>query len=493
MTSSNIKRSALEGKGFLFLAGILFLIAIGIVVGRFLFPTVTIDYYTLGLSAKEEKRYGEAYYYLTKAIETEPSFTEAYIELSEILVLKGRKEEAVSLLTTGVNFAESPSIIRDSLIPLLFEAKAYEDQEQNLLALLANDSLSDNNAEYTYLLGVSYLREMKLDEAQASFKQVIDHYQGTPSYYKAGLELTLFSIEDKATRNAMLVIAKDAASPVIGDAAEIEDKLAKAAQADEKNDEGQKWGWFGVLMLEQDRCELSEEYFLKGIEEGDRFGIHAGIHGYYGECLYRIKRYSEAISQSEIALSADPLLISSWETKAKACVANNDSNCIDASYSKLITVDSANTAYYIEYASALLKSEKTVEALEIYEKAFLVADDSQKRLFAENVLYLMFSLENSYENAQIYISALDTTSSEYYDYTGWMMYLNSGPGKENIEQSLIIDAYNASANYHYAELLFDEGQRNAALEYAYRSIDYDIYGSVSTKANNIIKKIENKT
>ena len=481
-----------EGKGFLFLAGVLLLVAIGIVVGRLLFPAVILDYYTLGVEAKQNSKYGEAYYYLNKAIETDPPFADAYTALAEILTVKGRAIEAIPLLERGLDVVSTPSALRKSLMPLYLSDKEYSKQQENLLALLADTSDSREKAEYTYSLGIAYLRALKLSEARDSFKQVIDKYSGTEWYYRAGLELSLFSIEEETTRNAMLAIAKDPLSPVIAEATKIEDKLAKAQQAEERSDEGQMWGWYGVLMLEQDRCELSEDYFLNGIEEGDKFGIHAGIHGYYGECLRRLGRNSEALTQVDTALSADPLLMSAWETKAATCNVLENTTCADEAYAKLTTVDPTNTDYLNDYSSYLLQHDRDAEALVVIEKTFQYTEEANKATLADSILSLMFLLQTGYDRAPQYIAALDSASSAYYDYSGWLMYITEGSGQTELSTALELDPFNASACYHYAEMLFTEGGRAQALEYAYKAIDYDFSGKIGEKANQLIEKIENR-
>lgn len=495
---SKIKKKDAEkgeynGKGFVFLACVLLIVAIGIVAGKILFPVVTLDYYALGIQAKQNASYGEAYYYLNKSISSDPTLTEAYLNLSDILVAKSRTEEAIDLLESGVSRASDPSLIRSKLVLLYLDTDKYEDQQQNLLALLADRSSTESTSKYTYYLGLTYLRLLKLDEAKECFRQVLNEFPQTEWYYRSSLELSLYSIEDSITLNAMLGIASDAASPVMEDAAKLQEKLGKAKISKDRGDEGQMWGWYGVLMLEQDRCEHSEKYFLNGIEEGDKYGVHAGIHGYYSECLYRIQRYDDSLSQANIALKADPLLLSAWETKAKTCTTLQDYECADSAFSKLTKVSPSNTSYKYLYASYLLSLDREAEALSVLEGLFAIEEEANKRILAGRILDLMFWLGEGYDRAQNYIDVIDNGSSEYYDYLGWLLYLTDGTGQEELTTSLNIDPYNASACYHYAYTLYVNGDRKLSLEYAYKSIDYDLSGKIGRRANQLIEKVDNKT
>lgn len=488
-------KGGFEQKGFIFLAMILLFIAIGIVAGRYLFQAETTDYYELGVAAKGASSYGEAYYYFSKSIEESPTLGDAYVQLAEILTLKGRSDEAVLVLEAGLTYATDKIAIRKALSPLYAESKDYTAMETNLISLLPD--LSDNNekSEFNYALGYAYLKQQKLEEARESFRSVLDNYAGTDWYYRSALELALFSLQNATTRSAMLAIAEDSNSSVTIQAGQVEDKLSKASAA-EGRDEGQMWGWYGVLMLEQDRCELSLEYFDNAVEKADKYGVHAGIHGYYAECQYRLGDYERAKTQVDIALKADPLLVTAWSTKAHICAAADDDSCATAAYQKLVTVDSQDITYLSDYYSYLYLKEDYTAALEIGNTLFSVATGEYQQDVAAKLISLLFVLADgnaaSLVNVPTYLGVLNSESSTYLDYYGWYLYLSDGSGVDEIERSLEIDPYNASACYHLAVIKHEEGDMALALDYASKAVDYDLTGAISPQASGLLVDLGNR-
>lgn len=494
MAMSKLKQHGkFEGGGFLALATVLFLIAIGIVAGKMLFPGNVIDYYALGLKAKEEKSYGEAYYYFNQAIESGNAQAKVYVQLAEILYLKGRNAEATSILESGLETVSDKTEIRKMLSVLYESTGDFDKMIENILALIPNLEENEDKAKYNYYLGLAYFRMSRTTEAKQTFKSVLDNYSGTEWYFRSSLELALFSLQDATTRDPLVGIAKHDSSPVLSNALALEDKISKAQDAKSLKDEGQMWGWYGVALLEQDRCELSQKYFESAIENSDRWGVHAGIHGYYGECLYRVGDYEKAKAEAEIAVKSDPLLLSAWETMSNTCSKQEDHECAQTAFEKLTIVEPDNVGYLSSYYDYLVSQKKYEEALALCKRLVLATDEGTRETVSIAAIRLLFSID-SFDETTDYLDYLHAESAEAYTFKAWNLY--SAGGSEKIaeaegllEKAIEIDPYFAEAWYYLAVIKKDNGEDQTACAYAARSIDYDLIGNTSKRARELLLQV----
>ena len=147
LTKKQIIRSLQYTLGLVFVSG---LIAVGIIIGKAVTAPEVVDPYDKAKIALEAKQYGEAYYYLNKTIESDAENTTAYIQLAEILQMKGRDDEAIEILIAGVEKKVDKALLRDALVRLYLRTGDNQNVKTQMEAQTSSTSESEQQFQAEY-------------------------------------------------------------------------------------------------------------------------------------------------------------------------------------------------------------------------------------------------------------------------------------------------------------------------------------------------------
>jgi tetratricopeptide (TPR) repeat protein len=474
----------------------------GVLVSQKFMTIDSPDYLALAETSIANKSYGEAYSYLVTGKEIDPSNLTYYIMISDLFEEKGRIDESITWMEEALVNCDDKSTVYKKLYPLYLQigdtAKAKEIINTLLSEITDNSSLDWLTLNYS--LYQINLAEKQLDAAKANLQSITTIKTNTDIYYQAIIELLMFNLSDATSRNILLATANEEMSTVKESASKIAQYITKAEESKARLDTSQENAWYGVALLDFNRCQLALPYFQAAIDSSAANGVYVGAHMYYGQCLYETAMYTEAIAELQLTIDKDPTKLEAWKYQALACEQISNAECADNSFTKLITVGNSNIDYHRLYSNYLLKQSRTLEAISQLEEIVSFTSDSlSKDATIKEILKLLLviyendpSLEANvsiYDKATNYLELLSVKDSEYYDLKGWFNYLNSKAGEEDILTALEMDKYNASANYHKAFIDYERSEMNSAKGYAVKAVDYSFDKTISDKATELLKMI----
>lgn len=446
--------------------------------------------------AMSEHRYGEAYYLLNKAIEKDPTNADYYIIEANLLKEKGRIDDAISVLNTGLSKGADQLKIYESLWPIYETKGDYVKTAEcikNLLgaSLAANSSLS---LKYRYKLARVYIKMGKLDDAEMQLSSIVSTGdRSQESFFSAARDLALWEIEDQPTRDSLLSLAAEGEEQVKADVKKIKEQFVnKADEAKRSGDEARYYGWLAGAQLTFDLCPLSHKLFEKSIEIGDRFGIYRDAHKNYAICLYKEGSYDKALEQINLSIQADPIDLESWIYKANICSAKGDFHCADESYVKVFTVGTSNTEWYNDYCEYLHERGQTNKMLECIDKLYsLSIDEQEKRSIANKAVRRAVLSNVDTSVVESWLGRMDQSSVDFFIFSGWVG-LKKGQiseAKSETLKALSIDPYNSWAAYQLAVIYKMNGDKLQAINWAVKAIDYDLTGEITNLASELLKTL----
>lgn len=154
-------------------------------------PTVAVYADAMGVVLLHMRQIEAAIAWLTRAVELDPAYGDAYFHRGTALAEAGRWDEAIAGYRRALMLPTLtvPHAAHQNLGFALFALKRYREAEQSLRFALSIESQEPQMAR-TYLnLGLVLLAEQRKDEARAAFLRARDLAPGSPSARDASEQL----------------------------------------------------------------------------------------------------------------------------------------------------------------------------------------------------------------------------------------------------------------------------------------------------------------
>lgn len=145
-------------------------------------PDDAIGFNNIGVILAKSKRYGESITALERAIEIDPKFRSAYINLCNVFDLADRPADALETLRKAVEIAPFNSTERNKECELLLLVERNQESVNCYTDLEKTNSL-DVVAQVN--LGVGLMRLEKWEEASRLMEQAEPQMQHNPRYFNA--------------------------------------------------------------------------------------------------------------------------------------------------------------------------------------------------------------------------------------------------------------------------------------------------------------------
>lgn len=210
-------------KGVLIILGLALVIIVGVTIIFFLSSKPKekpiFNYDTEGFGFLDNKEYSMATQSFKKAINQNTSDTKAYIELSNIYILKNDLSLAETLLTSIVDKVDSNLSIYYQLAKIYYLNKEYDKAETSLLKVAPDFQVSDNiklgsNGEITAkdvvkLFVKTLNREDKGDVSKKLVETYLENSKSTDAYLNILASLLNYSAVDTANKYYASVVSFD--------------------------------------------------------------------------------------------------------------------------------------------------------------------------------------------------------------------------------------------------------------------------------------------
>lgn len=452
-----------------------------------------LDYIARAEEYLEDKQYSNALEQYKLAINTDPSNTEAYIEASEIYILKSKYDEAFQLLQNGETSAQNPDKIHHKIGEILTE---QEDLEGALTYFEQANVKNPSNWENAIDLVKNYAFYQDKKDAAIKILNDINIGEGEGYVYKY-YYLALLSYDNIGSALTYLDKANSQASGDIKDSIDHYLEVARKVQADPE-DLVQNNTLLAYELMRSELYPTAISPLETVISENDEY--YAAFM-YLGICHKHMNNLDKARENLEKATTIEPNELQPHIFLAQVYTLQNNQQLAIETYEAVLNLEKDSEEVRYDLAQTLVNFELYRQAgLEYQELLDLNTQNIIK--YKVELAYLKLDHLDEFEEAltiakevvedwETFQSIESTLQARALDVLGWAYEKNGqkDEAQKYLNRALEGDPYLASAYYHlgviYAEIeSFSEAQLN--LE---RAIDLDLEGEISTKASSELEKL----
>lgn len=435
----------------------------------------------LNLNGKHYSVALNKYYNATEII---PHQLKAYTGIIDILLLKNKVDDALTIVrkaTRGLSSNQRSNLYK-SIGDVYYSQTEYEKAKEVYQEGLG---LGVDNSSLELALGKSLLNMGRIDDAQSQIEK--NQYSGDDAI-EANLILSyIYSIKD--VDKAKSQIGGMTPSDTWNHFYDEFDTILKSLDDDEK---------FNFAKLA--RIYINSGYPFLAIEylEGKNIDISQ-----YSEAVYSLarayletKQYDKAIEYLDSALSLGGLESEIFWAKARATYAKNDLEASITNYSRAVEYAGKEIPEELlkEYIKMLLSNNQNLKASEVIKLALISSEQAHIYLLGLQVS------SNLSENAKIdyymnQLTKLELTETEEKEYLYWKAKLEIDKGEvENanitLDKLLSLDKFNPKYYLLLSQVKVKETDVEGAKEALEKCIEYDLNNSSTEEAIELLSKIK---
>lgn len=471
----------------------LFLLILGVGVWYFITNRVTesenANYNSIIQEANtwyQGKEYSTAMDKYYEAADLIPSRYEAFEGVVKILLDKNRVDDALALIDNSAK--KVASVDQAKLYAMIGEAYYSQNNfDKSLESCKRGVALDGNNQDAELLLGKSYLKLGKVDEATAA------------------LDLTnIYTGDDESEVILLLAYIKSTSNPE-----ESKTILSSITPTD-------KWKTYyedfsSILSSLTDDTKFNSTklgrvyvnagypYLSISVLEPIEDQIVEYVDGLYflGRAYLDYGDYSKAIAEFEKAVTLGGLEDSIYWGEARAQYLNKDLDTAITDYSKALANQGKKPSQTLvtEYLDILINNNQTLKASEVLQNVTVNIKEPYIYLYGVEISYS----NNSMEKVKYYLSLLSKMSlsgDDLKNYLYWdakyMLDTNSDTSaiSDVLSHLLAQDRYNPKYYLLLGKLNIVVGNSTEAANAFKKTIEYDLTGSVTNDATNLLSTVD---
>jgi len=424
-----------------------------------------------------------ALYY--EAADMIPTRVEAFEGIVDILIIKGRTDDALSILESSAQKLSN----NDQAALYLMVGNAYYTQSDYAKALETfkkGQGVGVSDQALELMIGKVYLKQGELDNAAKQFEK--DLYQ---EEYLSEATLLLSYIQASSD--------VDSAKSTLGRVTPVEKWKAYYEE-------------FATVLgsLDTDAkfnaTKLSRVYINNGYPaiavamlepmEADVVEYLEGVY-YLGRAYLETGEYDKALTELDKAATLGGLEDSIFWAKARAYMAKNDLNNAISNYDKAIGYQGKAPLEELvsEYLDILLENNMTLKADEILQSVLKNVKASYLYIYGAEINETL----NNAEKIDYYLGLLanmtleDNDKKEYlYLNTKTLLDRNADIAQINLQldELLKIDRYNPKYYLLLGRLQFEQGQATEASDSLKKAIEYDLDYSITDEATRLLSSVD---
>lgn len=435
-------------------------------------PEVNSDY-NKAQELYQERKHSEAVSYYKKAINNDPTLTDAYTKAAEILLFKGENEEAIMILEKGIGYALEEDEIYKKLAFAYAQEADFKMALQNANLAVEKDGSDEQSKRdrivYLYLTGDDAEGDKAAEALDPGSDEYLNFVKAILSFKNLEKSLEYAEKSDSQALKETLKKAQEKPEETIANYMDI------AYVAVQKDD--------GALAIP----------IINAIKASNKY--YEGAHIYEGYVNIQYQNYDEAIKNLNAAASYTP---NNYQIYKLLAVANYEKDNLpeaEKQINKSLSLNKGLDTLYVAYRVSLSmqKYDKCVE----YTSLIYSLED---KTFDNTVDYMGCLILKGDFAKTIEISDKELANTAYNDeersiiasHKAWAQFkLNQKT--EALETFDEAERYEATnAYYKYYKALYFEGSANSekAKEYFTAAVDADLKGDVSKLAETKLPKEE---
>lgn len=471
---------------------ILVLLIGGLVIWYFVSNRVTSEenasYNTKIAEAKkwhEGKEYSTAMITYYEAVEQIPSRIEAFEGILQILIEKGKIDDALSILD---NSAQKLTIYdQGTLYALLCEEyMALNENGKALETCKKGQGLGEANQNLELALGKAYLKKNDIGNASELFKKnLFDGDSLSEAKLLLSYILATYDVENaKSTLGSVSPSEKwsvyyEEFSSVLG-SLDSDTKYNATKLSRVYINSG--YPTLAISVLEPIKDEIAEylegEYFL-------------------GRAYYEVGEYDKALEELNKAVTLGGMEEDIFWVEARAYIKKSDLSSALECYEKALGYmgSTPNQDFLSEYLDLLLENNQTLEADEVLQIVLAKTKEIYLYEYGIRINYVLQKTEKiNYYIAELGKLALDDSTKKSYLYYKVLAMLDQnadlGETETVLDELLALDRFNPKYYYLLGRIEFEQGNSDASTEALKKSIEYDLEYSITEDATRLLSNIK---
>lgn len=431
---------------------------------------------------KEYSTAMEKYYAAADVI---PSGYEAFKGVINILIDKNRLDDAMNLVDNSAKkvSASDQAKLYASIAYAYFQSENYD---KALDAAKKGDVLDDKNQDISLVLGKIYIKQGKIDEAKSFLTNSI--------YTEENLsEATLLlsyvqSVSDvNLAKNTLVSVnPTDKFKTYYEDFSSILNSLTDDTK-------------FNAAKLARVYINAGYPYLAISILEPINDQIEEYVEGLYflGRAYLDYGEYDKAITEFDRAITLGGMEVDIFWAEAKAEYLNNNLDAAVTNYSKALAAQGKTPSEDLvkEYLDVLISSNQLLKAGDVVQSVGTNVKESYLYLYAVKINYA----NNSMSKVAYYLNLLSKmtlSGDELESYLYWdakyLLDQNAQADKisDVLNQMLSENRYDPKYYLLLGKLDIAQGSAVDASNAFKKAIEYDLNGSVTTEATNLLSTVD---
>jgi len=439
-----------------------------------------------------EYRFADAMEKYDEARTVDSGNVDIYTGIAEIYLLKNRQNDALDVLSKGVEDSRNSSEAYELLGKIFLEDGDSDGALDNLKKSVSRDK---DNYSARYMLALAYVNNMDFERA----REYLDVPEDSGEYY----------VRSQLLRAVLLGGNFDDAKEVLDDLSgsdiddeelskSVDDYLDMISEVNKLDEEDSSDKYIDVILaggaLSAGYEDITIDLLQKYAEVGEEYWE---VYLYLGHAYYLNKEYDNAQKELSIAGTLNPVdYLGSWLLGRVYFESSEENNMVE-SYLRSIALAPGNekAAIRLEFAGLLLDAGNYVEAEEQY--LALQAEDEGNKNEYEILLAEISYNRDLVDDAGAILDGVDKASLTddllaRFHWVNASLYFESGDresAKKWIEESIVLDDKNPSYYLLLGQILFEDEEFDVSREALERAIDLDLGGDISTSAVKLLDRI----
>lgn len=442
------------------------------------------EFYLKGKEYLENYQYSLALEQFKLSLNNDSAHTGSYLKAAQIYQIKGNTDEAIDLLTSGLDYAKDRKQLDLLLSNLMLEKGEFVEAIKAYEAFLEKES-NNNDAIKGKLLAMAMINdETKLTE------------------YTKSLNTENLNSENKLIISFILAATPEDAIQVLeqineqsNNVASLKEKLAdlynKIITADE---DLYNFAQIAYIAVDAGYPEVSLPVTTQ-IDKLNKY--YEGIYVYRAVAQSKYKQFAQAEENLKKALEYNPKQLSSILLLTENYFGSDQADkAVDFIKANLVNLG-ADESRAVEAITILSDNNKLDIAFEMANKY-----ESQAVKITKNYLFAKFKLlinmgkmdkaEKVEKDLMTYFEEFDNQSkAEIYAYSGWLKFKKGekSTALDLIKQSQSLNRLLPETYYFEGLILLDQQKLEEARTALNKAIDLDLTGRVSLMALEALKNI----